>query len=609
MRLRPSVARPPKAIDWINKDAPICKLSTQPNSTEFNRSRTLPDKRLRHFQPMPRSKNISGVMLFCSLLGAVSMLLVSCSSKHYRASADKETAAAIAQKTPFVPNMDTNFTIEATAKADLNGLSTFDKAEEFFGPESDIEKGAQIISLEKALEIAVKHSRSYQNQKEGLYLEALDLTLSRHRFAPLFSGGSKTRTSRDIRGGVDSIVEQDFTGSQGASVSQLTRFGTRLATDFSTDFLRFITGDPRLTSSSAVIGTLSQPLLRGASYQIATENLTQAERDLLYKLREFTRYRKEFSVDIASSYYGVLQNRDAVRNSWRGYQSFKENVAREKAFAEEGQRAQAQLGQLRQAELTTESRWINAIRVYRQSLDQFKIQLGLPIDSKVILDDSELEKLRVAEPNVSLENAIDVALVSRLDLETKRDQLVDSERKIKVSANTFLPQFDAVGRAGVAGNGDSGFSSPNWDGYTWNAGFDLDLPFDRKAERNGFRTAIIRREVAKRELDLAVDTIKLQLNDDWRNLDQAKRNYVISEEGIAIAQSRVEEQVLRQELGRGTARDLVDAQNDLIDSNNQRTSALVSHTVARLKFWRDIGILLITDNGRWEEVAQEVNDE
>jgi outer membrane protein TolC len=56
------------------------------------------------------------------------------------------------------------------------------------------------------------------------------------------------------------------------------------------------------------------------------------------------------------------------------------------------------------------------------------------------------------------------------------------------------------------------------------------------------------------------------------------------------------------ELGRGTARDLVDARTDLISSHNQRTTALVEHTVARLQFWRDLGMLFIKPNGQWNEL-------
>jgi 3-hydroxymyristoyl/3-hydroxydecanoyl-(acyl carrier protein) dehydratase len=49
------------------------------------------------------------------------------------------------------------------------------------------------------------------------------------------------------------------------------------------------------------------------------------------------------------------------------------------------------------------------------------------------------------------------------------------------------------------------------------------------------------------------------------------------------------------------AQDQVDAKNSLSDSKNQRTQALVTHTIARLQFWDNLGILYIKDNGRWED--------
>ena len=59
-------------------------------------------------------------------------------------------------------------------------------------------------------------------------------------------------------------------------------------------------------------------------------------------------------------------------------------------------------------------------------------------------------------------------------------------------------------------------------------------------------------------------------------------------------------------LGLGLALDLVDAQNDLINSQNQLTSALISHTIARLGFWRDMGLLFIKEQGQWEEQSYDV---
>ena len=39
-------------------------------------------------------------------------------------------------------------------------------------------------------------------------------------------------------------------------------------------------------------------------------------------------------------------------------------------------------------------------------------------------------------------------------------------------------------------------------------------------------------------------------------------------------------------------------------SATQWIGALVAHTIARLQFWRDMGILYVKDNGQWEEVRE-----
>lgn len=533
------------------------------------------------------------IILTCGLL------LSACSTKHYRKSADKEAAKIIASKAPAVPNMDPNFTIDPAERFSLQGLPVFDRGEEAFGNESELERGARIISLEAALDLAVKYNRTYQTRKEGLYIDALSLSLVRRDYTPIFqtAGGVDYGV---VEAGVNRITKTRSIGaSQTSSVDQLLRIGTRLALDFTTDFTHFLTGGGNV-SNSKIVGTLTQPLLRGG-FRVAAEALTQAERTLLYSLREFTRYRKEFSVEIASDYYRVLQNRDAVRNSWRGLQNFKLNVEREKASAEVGQRSQAQLDQLRQAELQTESRWIDAVRNYRQSLDSFKIKLGLPTDSAVVLDEKELEDLQVVHPDINVVDALKIAVVSRLDLETARDVVIDAERHVKVRANAFLPGVDAIVTGTVGDSSARGFTAPDWRRQNWSAGFRFDVPWDQKARRNNYRIELINWERAKRRLELAVDEIKLEIADDWRNLDQARRNYQISEVGVELAARRVEEQHLRQETGSARARDLIDAQNDLIDSKNQLTSALVGHTIARLRFWRDMGILFIKENGQWEE--------
>jgi len=185
-----------------------------------------------------------------------------------------------------------------------------------------------------------------------------------------------------------------------------------------------------------------------------------------------------------------------------------------------------------------------------------------------------------------------------------RDRHDDAVRQVKLAANFLKPQVDLVANAGFNSKQEqvAKFAVPDIKRYRWSAGLDADLPFDRKSERNAYRGALIAEKQAARALEQQEDEIKLEVRESWRTLEQAKRSYEIAEIGVKLAERRVEEQNLLAELGRAKAQDQVDAQNALNTSKNQQTQALVTHTIARLQFWNNMGILYIKDNGQWEEI-------
>ena len=563
-------------------------------------------------------------MKFSYFTGAlvVSTAVVGCSTSHYRRSADNEVAQAIAQKTPAVPDMDPHFTIEETNVLSLKPLSVSTNAPDFLGADAKREIGASVITLEKALEIGVNHSRIYQSRKEQLYFLALDLTLARHEFAPVFSSSLQgeydvgtaqvTETRLDpVTGQLvpvlsDSLVERNSVRANGSvNTSWLISDIGRITTAATTDFFRFLQGDPGTLASSQVGATLIRPLWRNAGFKAELESLTLAERSLLYGMRDFTRFRKQFSVDVAAAYYRVLQSRDAAHNTYLGYQNFKRSADRTRALVKEGRVKRMELGRFEQQELSQETFWIAAVRNYKQALDNFKIQLGLSTDASLMLDMRELDRLEIFHPNVGMEGAIDVALAARLDLQNLRQQHEDTGRAIKLAASQLRPQLDLVATAGIDSQqlNTTRLAVPDIKRYHYSGGFNFDPGLDRKAERNNYRAALIRHEQSARALVEAEDSIKLQVREDLRTLDQAKRSYENSELGVRLAESRLEEQNLLAELGRGQALDQVDAQNDLTAAKNQRTQALVEHTVARLRFWEHLGILFIKENGRWQETA------
>ena len=567
-----------------------------------------------------RRRMVTGGLVSC--LVVVLLLDAGCSPEQYRKSADKETARIIAEKTPQVPNMDPNFTIEQTHPPALEGLPTLPQPPDFLGAEGQVEKDAPILTLEKTLDIAVRNSRIYQSRKEQVYLQALSLTLARHQFAPLFSARGSAEyvvTTAEVQGfevdpstgeprpvTSDQLVERSSAeGTGSVNANWLIRDVGRISAAFTNDFFRFLSGDPSTISRSRLGATFTRPLLQNAGFKAEMENLTLAERETLYSLRDFVRFRKQFSVDVAAAYYRVLQNRDTARNTYLALQSFRKSAARTRALVDEGRVKLAELGRLQQQELSQETAWIAAIRSYKLALDTLKILLGLSTDANLVLDEAELRELKIIHPDISVQDAIRVALACRLDLQNLGNEVEDAQRAVALAANGLLPQVDLRAEASISSPEDkrAGLVLPDLERYRWSAGVDFDLPLDRKLQRNTYRTALIRQEQATRARTEAEDTIKLQIREDWRALEQAKRNYENSELGVKLAQWRVEEQDLLAEVGRGRAQDQVDAQNDLTAAQNQRTQTLVDHTVARLRFWEHMGILFIKEHGQWEDVS------
>lgn len=586
--------------------------------------------------------------------------LSACSTTRFKESADREVYEIIDTKAADVPGLSEDFTIEPRPDAaDLSALPVNDVIDAALGETGADESGATVLSLEKALSIGVSNSRTYQTRKESLYLEALSLSLDRHRYAPIFSGnagGEITRTTSttneptelskalgvsnafiddleavtgtpaDLLNAYAAVVEQagdvagltgtetgigsERTASAGSSVGVdwLLKGGGRIAVDLTTNFLHFLTGDSESLTSSVLSASVTQPLLRGAGAKVSAERLTQAERDVLYALRDFSRFRQQFTVQVSAAYYNVLQDLDAVHNNWNSLENFRRNAERERDFATEGRSTLASVGRQEAAELGAENRWINSVRNYRESLDQFKILLGLSTHTAIVLDPKELEELRASglrHPNIAMDDAVKVAFNARLDLYTERDKVEDANRALEVAKNALLPDVNLRADASVRSAGDDNFQQLDFRRTNLNAGLDVDLPLDRKAERNAYRSSLIQCERIKRDLSLAEDTISLDVRSAWRNLESARRNFLVAQKSVDLNMRRVEEQELLADLGRGSAMDQVDAQNELTQSQNELTASLISHTLARLQFWLDMGILYIKEDGQWEEVSDD----
>jgi outer membrane protein TolC len=133
----------------------------------------------------------------------------------------------------------------------------------------------------------------------------------------------------------------------------------------------------------------------------------------------------------------------------------------------------------------------------------------------------------------------------------------------------------------------------------------LDLPFERTAEAVSYRNRFIELAQAVRDVQKLEDTVKIEIRNRLRELFEARKTLVIQAQAVALAEKRVRSISLFMEAGRAETRDLLEAQDSLLTAQNSLTAARVDYRIAELDIQRDMGVLVVTDNGLWKEYLSE----
>ncbi|NOY82385.1 MAG: TolC family protein [Kiritimatiellaeota bacterium] len=493
-------------------------------------------------------------------------------------------------------------------------------------------------TLLQALQIGARNSRDFQAEKEQFFRTALRLDLERVDFRTIFAGLFSGKVAADLSG--DEAVNST-TGSSEVSFSRLLKNGCEFTARIGLDLVRLLSQDRSSSMGLYTDASISVPLLRGAGRRIAAENLTQAERNVLYAVNRFERFKRTFAVRIATEYLGVLRRSQEVRNAAENYRRLIAARRRARRLADSGRLPEFQYDQAIQNELSARTRWIRARQSAERSLDSFKLLIGLPPDARIELDPGELDRLQVVAERVrratppgamekkvppadapvilreptregagplemTPEKAVRLALDTRLDLKTAKAKVRDAERKLYVATDALRPELTLFGSAQAGSrrsrsqsdSPDTGID-PTHGNYA--ALLELDPGFERTAERIGYRESLIQIESAVRDVQGLEDQIKLDVRNDLRALLQARETLQIQLQAVDLARKRVRSTDLFLQAGRASVRDVLESQEALLSAQNAATAALVDYRIAELDLQRDIGVLEVDGEGLWRE--------
>jgi outer membrane protein TolC len=449
------------------------------------------------------------------------------------------------------------------------------------------------LTLLEALDVAAENSRDFQRQKETLYLAALNLTRERHDFSLIFGAGA----GAEISGVADDTADLQLSDDLSASV--LGPAGTRVVASFANTFLRSVIHGGSFDGSSILNLTLTQPLLRGAGKRIVTEPLTQAERDVVYAVRTFERFRAEFAVRVVTDYWAVVQQVADLSNVDANYKSLKTAREQVEELFSAGRKTVTDLGRAKQSEYSADAQRVSAKNRLQAALDRFKLTLGLPVTAEVTLDSAELQRL--TEQGVTVvaldeRQALELALERRFDHQTAVDEVEDAGRRIFVAEDALNMSLDFTAALNVPAESGKGLNL-DWSRVNWSAGFQLDLALDKLVERNAYRNALISFDVALRNREQSEDQLASDVRTSLRDIQSAIDSHRIQTLAVEQAAQRVQATTDLYEANRVTFFEKQDALDAQLQAQLDLTAAIVDYSVARLQLMLDLEAVSLEPKG------------
>jgi outer membrane protein TolC len=540
----------------------------------------------------------------CLLYAGSLVVLAGCSPKSYKEDADKRAYDIIDRQ------WDPAFGTKANYRVGDVTPGPNDIQMESAVPASGV------LTLPYALSLATAHNGKYQTEKDRLYKAALDLRLVEHRFeTQLFGGGSllygnnyQHSSKRPLS---NQAVDEAQTGHTGLSstkhpaseivqtegnfgFNRMLPTGGQLSTTVAAAWADILAGRGEKGMNSIFSVAITQPLLRRSDPMIIRDKLTQAERDMLYEIRTFNRFRKTFAVSVATEYFRTLEAYDATRSTQTYYEGRVALHGRVVRLAEVGLVSKIEIDQVQQDVLRARDDVIVARRRYEQALDHLKLTVGLPMTAQFQIDVGLLDALQehgLPRPEPALDDATETALSQRLDMANHADAVLDAQRAIYVAADKL--KTDLRLKADV--NLDAQGNRKMWVGPV------LDLPLDRVPQQHDYRKALLALDERRRDYDSFADTIRFEVRDAYGKLLETAERYEVASEGLATAQKRFKTASALLQYGQGSSRRVLDAQHDLYDARNVATSMLVEYAIATLDFYRDTEALQVRPDGMWEQ--------
>jgi len=332
--------------------------------------------------------------------------------------------------------------------------------------------------------------------------------------------------------------------------------------------------------------TFSQPLLKNFGRENTEFNISLSHLSKYASMDHFRNRLAAILLQVHTEYFKLYGLREALR-----VRKLSLDLA-QKILTDTRSRVQAGIlpaMEILNAEFGVSSRekdLNDAEKLVRDQVDVLSLLLQLPAgDDIVVVDAPKRDRYDVNEAEKIRE------ALNRYDILEQKKNLEIIELQTRINRNKTLPDLSLSATTFLTSL-DNTYVGAIEKTPMWSVGVSLTYPIGNNSAENEYRKSRLKAEQTALQIKSLEDSAANDVRAVIRAINSSYKQIDVTDRGRAFAEDRLRSFMRKNEVGLSTTKDVLDAENDLMNAKNNQIQALVDYNNAIAKLWTVTGEII-----------------
>ncbi len=426
------------------------------------------------------------------------------------------------------------------------------------------------LTLEQAVDRALKQNRGILQSQEGMYRQELALERARSDF--------DVKLTPSAQAGVSNVTQRF---GLGAKISKKLMTGQQLSVH------PFVGKDAAGYRSELAFG-VDVPLFRGAGKAVATDGIHSASHGIEAARDSMKKKRSQLILETIQVFYQIYFLKKRSELSRIQVSRFENHVAIAQIKTDVGLAEPLDVYRAQISANNAKRELSSVLEALHNAENALKILISFPQDQILdIICDDVILPIKVPE----LAEADDIAMRQNVEIAAQKKNLKETRRQVQLARHNLLPDLTLSLQYQMDGSADDIGRSFDLDDNSWNVLLSSSTDFSRTNEKIAVRQRLIDLRTAQLTLERVIEDVREEIREQRNGLEKIRERINLLQSQLHTADGKLALAQIKFDNGMAGNFDVIEAEKEVHQARLKLLSGKIDYAVGTYQISDILGTL------------------